>query len=58
MGGRPKTARSAAKALIPSQKERAEILRKIFDQCLKAPVQPDEKQLEGMIHRFRCTELD
>ena len=50
-------ARTLAKAMIPQQKERAHVLRRIFDECLNAQAQPDEKALKDMIRRFCCTEV-
>lgn len=51
-------ARSLTKSIISDPKRRSVILSRIFEECLKAEVQPDAEALEGMIRRFHGTELD
>ena len=51
-------ARAAAKEMIPEQKKRAEVLRRVFDECLNARIQPDGQRLEEMIRAFGCAEVD
>lgn len=51
-------ARAAVKEMITEQKTRALVLRKIFDLCLQAHVQPDDAAIKDMIRCIQRTELD
>ena len=52
------TARRLAKEMIVQQSKRADILRRIFDHCIHAQLQPDEMALREMIQRLCSTDLD
>ena len=52
------TARKIVRNEIPQQKKRSEVLRKVFDSCLHAPQQPEKAEIEEMIRRIGCADLD
>ena len=52
------TARKLVRWMIPEQRERSEILRRIFEFCLNADSQPQEDQMESMIRQIRSMDLD
>lgn len=51
-------ARTMAKAILPDQRLRAAALRAVFDRCLESRALPEPSEVEGMIRRFLCTEMD
>lgn len=52
------TARELTRRKIAEQKNRSEVLKKVFYYCMQAEEMPDSQMLEDMILRFRCTEMD
>lgn len=51
-------AREVARSMIDEQKIRSKVLKMVFDCCMQSRMMPDEHELEDMIRRFQCTEMD
>ena len=51
-------ARAVAKAVLPEQRARGRALEAVFDRCLQPEPLPDPEEVECMIRRFLCMEMD
>lgn len=51
-------ARTLAKSILPQQRERGRALEAVFERCLQAKSLPDAEEVECMIRRFLCMEMD
>ena len=51
-------ARTLAKSILPQQRERGRALETVFERCLQTKPLPDAEEVECMIRRFLCMEMD